>query len=142
MTQQIRTFSLCPLMPENSRLILNYDLGILSELAGEEILGQQLLSPSEMYVIEALLKNYPEYCPYEVVLSAMTGKGIEQCREKVLWGLEEGAVDVVMRPVRNLLGRCRMKLRPFGIEIKSMVHMGYLLVPLKRKAGVRAVAVS
>ena len=67
----------------------------------------------------------------------MTGKSIEQCREKVLWGLEEGAVDVVMRPVRNLLGRCRMKLRPFGIEIKSIVHMGYLLVPLKRKSGAR-----
>jgi hypothetical protein len=67
----------------------------------------------------------------------MTGKSIDQCREKVLWGIEEGTVDVVMRPVRNLLGRCRMKLRPFGIEVKSIVHMGYLLVPLKRKSGTR-----
>ena len=137
MSQQIKEFPLNPLLPKKKRLILNYDQGILSLVAEEEILEQQLLSPSEMYVIEALLKNYPEYCPYEVVLSAMTGKSIEQCREKVLWGLEEGAVDVVMRPVRNLLGRCRMKLRPFGIEIKSIVHMGYLLVPLKRKSGAR-----
>ncbi len=137
MSQQIKDFPLNPLLPEKKRLILNYDQGILSLVGEEEILEQQLLSPSEMYVIEALLKNYPEYCPYEVVLSAMTGKSIEQCREKVLWGLEEGAVDVVMRPVRNLLGRCRMKLRPFGIEIKSIVHMGYLLVPLKRKSGAR-----
>jgi hypothetical protein len=137
MSQQIKVFPLNPLLPEKDRLILNYDQGILSLVGEEEILEQQLLSPSEMYVIEVLLKNYPEYCPYEVVLSAMTGKSIEQCREKVLWGLEEGAVDVVMRPVRNLLGRCRMKLRPFGIEIKSIVHMGYLLVPLKRKSGAR-----
>jgi hypothetical protein len=137
MSQQIKDFPLNPLLPEKNRLILNYDQGILSLVMEEEILEQQLLSPSEMYVIEALLKNYPEYCPYEVVLSAMTGKSIEQCREKVLWGLEEGTVDVVMRPVRNLLGRCRMKLRPFGIEIKSIVHMGYLLVPLKRRSGAR-----
>jgi hypothetical protein len=137
MGQQIKDFPLNPLLPEKNRLILNYDQGILSLVMGEEILEQQLLSPSEMYVIEALLKNYPEYCPYEIVLSAMTGKSIEQCREKVLWGLEEGTVDVVMRPVRNLLGRCRMKLRPFGIEIRSIVHMGYLLVPLKRKSGAR-----
>jgi hypothetical protein len=137
MSQQIKDFPLNPLLPEKNRLILNYDQGILSLVMEEEILEQQLLSPSEMYVIEALLRNYPEYCPYEVVLSAMTGKSIEQCREKVLWGLEEGTVDVVMRPVRNLLGRCRMKLRPFGIEIKSIVHMGYLLVPLKRRSGAR-----
>jgi hypothetical protein len=137
MSQQIKDFPLNPLLQENSRLTLNYDQGILSLTIGEKIIEQQLLSPSEMYVVEALLKNYPEYCPYEVVLSAMTGKSIEQCREKVIWGLDEGAVDVVMRPVRNLLGRCRLKLRPFGIEIKSIVHMGYLLVPLKRKAGAR-----
>jgi hypothetical protein len=89
-------------------------------------------SASSRDTILRLIRMYPEYCPYEIVLSAMTGKSIEQCREKVLWGLEEGTVDVMMRPVRNLLVRCRMKLRPFGIEIKSIVHMGYLLVPLKR----------
>ena len=137
MSQQFKCFQLHPLLPETNQLILNYDQGILSLVTGEEILEQQLLSPSEMYVIDALLKNYPEYCPYEIVLSSMTGKSVDACREKVLWGLEEGTVDVVMRPVRNLLGRCRMKLRPFGIEVKSLVHMGYLLVPLKRKAGTR-----
>lgn len=135
MRQQFKYFQLPPLLPEANHLILNYDQGILSLTRSAEILEQQLLSPSEMYVIDALLKSYPEYCPYEAVLSAMTGKSIEACREKVLWGLEEGTVDVVMRPVRNLLGRCRMKLRPFGIEIKSLVHMGYVLVPLKRKTG-------
>ena len=137
MTQLFKAFQLQPLLAENQRLILNSDQSILSLIMGEEILEQQLLSPGEMYVIEALLKNYPDYCPYEIVLSAMTGKSIDQCREKVLWGIEEGTVDVVMRPVRNLLGRCRMKLRPFGIEVKSIVHMGYLLVPLKRKSGTR-----
>jgi hypothetical protein len=137
MDQQFKYFQLQPLLPEANQLILNYEQGILSLVHGEEMLEQQLLSPSETYVIDALLKNYPEYCPYEEVLSAMTGKSIEACREKVQWGLEEGTVDVVMRPVRNLLGRSRMKLRPFGIEIKSLVHMGYLLVPLKRKMGMR-----
>src|SRR6266536_4465924 len=131
MTQLMKDFPLNPLLSEKHRLILNYDQGILSELAREEILVQQLLSPSEMYVIEELLKTYPEYCPYEVLLSAIPGKSIEQCQEKVLWGLEEGAVDVVMRPVRNLLARCRMKLHPFGIEVKALVNVGYVLIPLK-----------
>jgi hypothetical protein len=73
--------------------------------------------------------------------SAMTGQSIERCQEKVLWGLEEGAVDVVMRPVRNLLSRCRMKLHPFGIEIKSLTTVGYVLIPVKGRARTQAVAV-
>ena len=59
MSQQIKDFPLNPLLPEKDRLILNYDQGILSLVGEEEILEQQLLSPSEMYVIEVLLKNYP-----------------------------------------------------------------------------------
>ena len=86
-----------------------------------------------MPVIETLLTNYPDYCPYEVVLSAMMDKSLEKCRERVLWGLEEGAVDVVVRPARNLLGRARLKLRPFGIDIRSMIQIGYMLTPLKKK---------
>ncbi len=63
MSQQFKAFQLHPLLPEDNRLILNYDQSILSLIMGEEILEQQLLSPGEMYVIEALLKNYPDYCP-------------------------------------------------------------------------------
>ena len=77
MSQQFKCFQLHPLLPETNQLILNYDQGILSLVTGEEILEQQLLSPSEMYVIDALLKNYPEYCPYEIVLSSMTGKSVD-----------------------------------------------------------------
>jgi hypothetical protein len=124
------------------RLILNHDQGILSLLVGEEITEQQILTPNEMYVIEELFKTYPEYCPSEVLISAMTGQSIEQCQEKVLWGLEEGAADVVMRPIRNLLSRCRMKLHPFGIQIKSLTTVGYVLIPVKGRARTQAVAVS
>jgi hypothetical protein len=141
MAQQFRAYEIGSLLPGN-RLILNHDQGILSLLMGEEILEQHVLTPNEMYVIEELLKTYPEYCPNEVLLSAMTGQSIEMCQEKVLWGLEEGAVDVVMRPVRNLLARCRMKLRPFGIEIKSLTNVGYVLIPLKGRVRTHAVAVS
>lgn len=141
MTQQFRAYELGSLLPGN-RLILNHDQGILSLLTGEEILEQQILTPNEMYVIEELFKTYPEYCPSEVLISAMTGQSIERCQEKVLWGLEEGAADVVMRPIRNLLSRCRMKLHPFGIEIKSLTTVGYVLIPVKGRARAQAVAVS
>ena len=141
MTQRFRRFCVPQLMGAH-QLVLNAEQSVLSELADGEIVEQQLLTPSEMYMIEELLNTYPEYCPSEVLLSALTGKSIEQCQEKVLWALEEGAIDVVMRPIRNLLGRCRMKLHPFGIQIISPNKVGYVLIPAKRKARARVVAVS
>jgi hypothetical protein len=141
MTQRFRRFCLYPLMGEH-QLVLNAEQAILSELSDGEIIEQQMLTPGEMYVIEELFKTYPEYCPSEVLLSAMTGQSIERCQEKVLWGLEGGANDVVMRPIRNLLGRCRMKLHPFGIEIKSLTKVGYVLIAVKGRVRAQAVAAS
>jgi|SRR5450755_2200908 len=126
--QRFTTYALSSILPDGDVLTLDSDQGILSQLHECNIIEQQLLSPSEMYVVEALLKNHPNYSPYEMVLSAMTGKSVEKCRERVNWGLDNTAVDVVMRPVRNLLGRVRMKLNPFGVQVKSIVNMGYMLV--------------
>jgi hypothetical protein len=126
----VYTFEILP----DRVLILDNDTGVLTGLHECEIVEQQLLSPSEFTVVQALFKEHPYYCPYEVVLSAMTGKSVEKCRERVYWGMENNALDVVMRPVRNLLGRCRMKLKPFGLQVRSMVHEGYMLVPVKAGA--------
>jgi len=88
-------FEIGTLLPERSALVLDTELGVRSLLVcaedGKQGMGeQQLLTPSEMPVIQTLLASYPDYCPYEVVLSAMTRKSLEKCRERVLWGLQEG----------------------------------------------------
>src|SRR5438552_14665614 len=120
------------LFSEGAILILDMELGILTLLTDTTVTEQQILTPSEMYIVEALLDSYPDYCPHEVMLSAMTGKSLEKCRERVLWGLNNGAIDLVMHPVRNLLARCRMKLNPFDIHVKSMLNTGYIIVSSKR----------
>jgi len=35
--------------------------------------------------------------------------------------------------MRNVLSRLRLKLRPFGIEIVSLVEVGYALVPARQR---------
>lgn len=129
---RFKTYTYNQLLPSGASLILDMEQGILTLLTGTTITEQQLVSPSEMYIIAALLDNYPDYCPHEVMLSAMTGRKLDQCRQRVLWGLNEGTIDVVMRPVRNLLSRCRMKLAPFDITIRSMLNTGYILVSATR----------
>lgn len=116
-------------------LYLDQESSSLVLLRDEQLVELQHLSPSEFFVVESLFDNYPDYCPYAHVLHAMTGKRLDKCVERVNWGIDNNAVDVVMRPVRNLLGRVREKLFPFDIQVKSLINMGYMLVPVK--SGIR-----
>ena len=132
--QRFKTFTLRPLFPEEMQLVLDSESDIAVQIVAGEVIEVQHFTTLEVVVAETFLASYPDYCPHEVVLSAMTGKSAERCRERILTSIEEnGTVDPVMRPVRNLLGRTRDKLRPFGIEIKALPQMGYLLVPLRKK---------
>src|SRR6266487_4716886 len=85
-SERFKAYTLSRLLPEGDTLVLDSDQGVLSQMhQGEECMlrEQQLLSPSEMYVVAALLDNYPDYCPYEVVLSEITGKSVEKCRARI-----------------------------------------------------------
>jgi hypothetical protein len=127
--QRFTTYALDRILPEGDVLTLNSEQGVLTHLHQCAIVEQQSLSPSEMYVVMALLDNHPDYAPYEVVLSEITGKSVEKCRARLEAAEEENAVDAVLKPVRNLLARVRLKLHPFGIRVRSMVHEGYVLIP-------------
>jgi hypothetical protein len=45
-----------------------------------------------------------------------------------LRALDEGDIDDIMRPVRNLLHRARIKLHRFGLDVRSIQETGYMLV--------------
>ncbi|SRR6266487_1187543 len=77
------TYAIDRILPEGDVLILDSDQSVLSQLHNCTIVEQQALSPSEMYVTMVLLDNYPDYCPYEVVLSEITGKSVEKCRARI-----------------------------------------------------------
>jgi hypothetical protein len=137
---QYKRYHLPTIFSNGDVLILNTGKGILTRLAEQEIIEQQILTDYEMYVIAELFENYPEYCPYEVLLSAQTNESVEKCREQIFSGLELGTFGAIMRPVRNTLSRCLMKLHPFGIEVTSLHETGYVLIPLERKPARRLTA--
>lgn len=56
---------------------------------------------------------------------------IERMRQQAYEARESGEWDALMRPMRNVLSRIRLKLRPFGIKIVSLLELGYALVPVK-----------
>ncbi len=140
---EMRYLSLAGLLPETHRLAIQRDLGLVAHLyANAEgvpcLQHVQWFTPIEMALVLALLGQYPHYCPYEVLLAHFTStrvseQVIERMREQAYEARESGEWDALMRPMRNVLSRVRLKLRPFGIAIASLVEVGYALVPARRR---------
>ncbi len=136
--QQFRVFALPQVLPKGHVLVLNthpYSLStfVLTQLSAEVhgLVAQEVLTELEMYVLLALLEAYPYYCPYEVLRAAITDEAPSHARTSVHRALEQKTLSRSMKPVRNILSRCRDKLRTFGINIRSIHAEGYLLTTLK-----------
>src|SRR5690349_7883832 len=83
---EFAAFPLPGLLPAQHRLVLNTFYSVLStyiltELAPEGIVAQQVVTEHEMYALVALLEAYPDYCPYEVLLAAVNDVTIDQARQ-------------------------------------------------------------
>jgi hypothetical protein len=112
----------------------------------EAIIEQQRFTDQEFDILRTLFDHYPDYSPQADLLasqssrfSSQSSRVLQQCRTEVQRALEEGDIDEVMRPVRNLLHRARIKLRRFGIDVRSIQETGYMLVldrsGFKRRSG-------
>lgn len=136
--QQFRFYSLPNLLPEGHVLVLNthpYSLStfVLTQLSAEVhgLVAQEVLTELEMYVLIALLESYPQYCPYEVLRAAITDEVVSHARITVHRAVEHKTLNRSMKPIRNILSRCRAKLHAFGIDIRSIHAEGYILTALK-----------
>jgi len=142
-TQQFLFFPLPGALPADHMLVLNthpYRLStfVLTQLSGEVhgLVAQEVFTELEMYVLVALLESYPQYCPYELLQAAVTDEVISQARATVHRAIERKTLNYSMKPIRNILSRCRAKLHTFGIDIHSIHAVGYILAPLAQPAQV------
>src|SRR5215467_8777438 len=125
------------LLPAGHTLVLNRKLGTLSYLSKgvdrPRLVMQQQFTTSELSLLLPLLELFPDYCPYEVMFASfyngtITDETVEHCRQRLYEALEKGTWDQQLRPLRNVLSRTRLKLRPFGIDISSILETGYILM--------------
>ncbi len=137
-TQQFRVFPLPGVLPEGHVLVLNthpYSLStfVLTQLSADVhgLVAQEVLTELEMYVLVAMLEAYPQYCPYEVLRAAITDEVLRHARATVHRAVEHKTLDRTMKPIRNILSRCRAKLHSFGIDVHSIHAEGYLLTALR-----------
>src|SRR5712692_7654531 len=143
--QQFRYFRLPGVLPEGHVLVLNthpYSLStfVLTQLSAEVhgLVAQEVLTELEMYVLVALLEAYPQYCPYEELRAAITDEVLSHARATVDLAFEHKTLNRSMKPIRNILSRCRAKLHGFGIDIRSIHAEGYVLTALRAEDIFRA----
>jgi len=140
--EEILHYTLEELLPAGHALAINVLLGTASLIARDSTLpyprmvAEQQFTLSELSLLLPLLNSHPRYCPYEVLLASfdhrrITEATIERCRTRLLEAQQEGLWDHTMRPVRNVLSRTRLKMRCVGIEINSILEIGYCLMALR-----------
>jgi hypothetical protein len=123
-------FTLTHLLPEDHLLVLNEQIHVLSLLAsGPSIITQQQLTINEMRVVAPILKSFPQYCPYEVLLlelfaDVVTPTSLHCWQQRLNRARSLGTWQQEMRPLRRTLSSLRAKLRTFDLEISTVREMG------------------
>jgi hypothetical protein len=57
---------------------------------------------------------------------------VERARKLLNQALEDGDVENMLKPMRNVMSRVRLKVRAMGLDIVSIYQTGYILMPVKK----------
>lgn len=133
---KISHISLQGLLPTGHKLALNLEIRTLSLLSdGPVLIAEQQFSDNEIRLIVPILKSFPHYCPYEVLLSHLSSNTVNAA-SIALWRqrLEEAQINGTwqqeLRPIRRALSSLRNKLHRFGLEISNVRERGCSLTSL------------
>lgn len=121
---------------DQQRLALNLTAGMLTllDVEAERPVSRFLfqVTPKEVQILLALFEYYPSCCPYATVLAYHKAPStdehtVQQYQKQFEETAGAGAGETQMRLMRSTLSRLRLKIQPSGIDIKTVVHAGYLL---------------
>jgi hypothetical protein len=131
--ESIVYFSLPNLVQGSHRLIVHKEKRTLSLISGDDdgpnLIQQERLSDSELQVIVPILRGFPHYCPYEVLLASIFSRTtiestVTNWRLRLLEAHDKGTWKEEIRPLRRVLSSLRRKLYTFGLEISTIREKG------------------
>lgn len=132
--EDILHFTLTGFLPEGQTAkVCKLVLSALKAHNGQAYLQwQEVLTATEMSVLLPLLEWFPYYCPTDDLFAWFyNGRVNERILEKVRPHLraaeEAGLLDQELRPCRAAISRLRLRLRPHGFDVASVMQSGYIL---------------
>ena len=127
---------LAGLLPQTQLLVLNGStrtLWLLDE--GPVQLVEQRLSVNELRLLLPIVEVFPQYCPYEMLLSSLftktvTSASIAHSRHYLQEAIAGGTWQQELRPLRRALSSLRSKLHPFELELSTIRQRGCSITSL------------
>jgi hypothetical protein len=145
--EEIEHFTLDEMFGDGHTFALHLAFKTLMHLAASEqdaplarsphLVAQVQFTERELDLCQPLLHTHPGVVvPYEVLLAsfergyfALSERSVARARARLEAAKAiEGAWDEVLRPVRNVMSRTRFKLREVGLEVVSLLEIGYVLM--------------
>ena len=126
-------FLLPGLLPTGRKLALHLETRTLSLLLdgpnGPELIAEQLFSVNEIRVLVPMLQAFPNYCPYEVLLSHISSNNVTEatvarCRQRLYEAQSGGTWQQELRPMRRALSSIRSKIHNFDLEVSNVRERG------------------
>ena len=129
-TEDLLHFALEGLLPPAQTLVVNpatRTAMLFSQSPAQAIrlMAQQNLSPNSVRVLLPLLTAYPHYCPYDTILAHLFAVSLEDARRLLL-----DSWEVAIRPIRRAISTLSARLRVFGLCIRNIRGVGYLVETL------------
>ena len=126
-SQALLHLPLAGLLPPDQKLVINPSIRTATLFSdtpeGEaQIVAQQQFSPNGMRVLVPLLQAYPNYCPYEALLTALFSLTLDAARRQL-----REIREIALRSVRRAIGSLASGLRAFGLRVRSVRSTGYLI---------------
>lgn len=143
-TEVVEHFCLDHLYPGPHIFALHLRLRTLSHLYCDEesphpqLLGSSQFTDREMDVFMPFRQfsgGSSQYIPYAVFFAAfewgyaaLSDARIDQAQQRLEEAAQEELWDTHLRPIRNIMGRLRVRLREVGLDTVSLLNTGYLLI--------------
>ena len=138
--ENILHISLPGTLSAEQRLALHHPLCLLLWLICEKgqprILFVQQLTSGEARALVPLLRSFPAYAPYALVLASIEESSVEEAQEQLntAWLQGEEAWTLFLQPLRTLLAGLRQKLHRCSTDLVAVQRRGYLLKQWTGKA--------
>jgi hypothetical protein len=131
-TTRFHRYSL-DLLPADTFLVLDQHRHIASIINEKTCMpvAQEALTKEEVRIFCELLGHYPYHCPYENLYACVFSVPLDDARDTLQDAFGTPDWQYLMHPIQNNTSRTRLKLRPLGIEIRSMIDTGYVLASVR-----------
>ena len=111
-----RRYTLPGILTEDGELVL----AVYAASSWQDVHAVLTFLLNGAFVAQALLEAYPTPCSYATLHAALVGMP-EHEAEHFIEGVRQGEVlDLALTPLRAILGRCRVKLDAFNLEIRPV----------------------